>query len=291
MKKSESNEISGDNAYSTNIGIAISSKHTNGVYVYTYYDDNGSVEHTVIPEDPIIRQFIGVKGAFQTKMTTKKTILIEIAIIILFTIISLLTNSFIPMFIWFFVRFGHVDYDVITLTAMSISIKNDQKSLGRFHSSEHMVLNYYEKYHKIPTLYELKQESRYSSRCGSMMLFLRILQFLIIVVPMPIMFNIIMKYDTFLEPIFHDSSWIFSSTSLVILYGVFIKLAQTLIFTLYKRGNLNSLEVLVTNVPTDYELQLAIKALENREKFDDELKEYNRNMIDSIRQQFERTLD
>lgn len=53
---------------------------------------------------------------------------------------------------------------ILEIISLGLTIKKEAKE---YHAAEHMVINAFEKYERIPTLQELKETSFYSSMCGS----------------------------------------------------------------------------------------------------------------------------
>ncbi len=123
------------------------------------------------------------------------------------------------------------------------NIKYKCKSLGRFHSAEHMVINAYTNLGRIPTWEELKKSSRFSNHCGS-----NKANELIITV----------TFLSFAGPFLIKMG--------VVKYLIIMMLISMIIAVLSYVGAINILQVFVTNKPTDIELRVALEGLK---KYDD----------------------
>lgn len=123
------------------------------------------------------------------------------------------------------------------------NIKYKYKSLGRFHSAEHMVINAYTNLGRIPTWEELKKSSRFSNHCGS-----NKANGLIITV----------TFLSFAGPFLIKMG--------VVKYLIIMTLIPIIIAVLSYVGAINILQVFVTNKPTDIELRVALEGLK---KYDD----------------------
>lgn len=111
-------------------------------------------------------------------------------------------------------------------------LKNISTSRHKFHAAEHMIVNAYSKLHRIPSLEELRKYSRFSTRCGTNKL-LTILNACIIS-----LISLLFKLDSRL------------------LFIVMMILCACILF-----GLLNFVQILVTEPPTDRELNVAIEGL------------------------------
>lgn len=130
------------------------------------------------------------------------------------------------------------------------NIKYKYKSLGRFHSAEHMVINAYNKLDRIPSLQELKKSSRFSNNCGSNKTNSIIIMF---------------AFISFAGPFLIKMG--------VIKYLIIMMLIPIIIAVLSSAGAINILQVFVTNKPTDIELRVALEGLEKYEDLESQIKD------------------
>ncbi len=133
------------------------------------------------------------------------------------------------------------------------NIKYKYKSLGRFHSAEHMVINAYNKLDRIPSLQELKKSSRFSNNCGSNKTNSIIIMF---------------AFISFAGPFLIKMG--------VIKYLIIMMLIPIIIAVLSSVGAINILQVFVTNKPTDIELRVALEGLEKYEDLESQIKDISR---------------
>ena len=121
--------------------------------------------------------------------------------------------------------------------------KGKEYELGKMHAAEHKVVNAYIRLQRIPNLEELRKESRFSIECGSRKMFREIFGKLII------------TFLIAMAPKFGVRNSILLIEFMVILYMVGSIL-----------GVFKYLQILVTNQPSDKELEVAIEAIK---KFDE----------------------
>lgn len=133
------------------------------------------------------------------------------------------------------------------------NIKYKYKSLGRFHSAEHMVINAYNKLDRIPSLQELKKSSRFSNNCGSNKTNSIIIMF---------------AFISFAGPFLIKMG--------VIKYLIIMMLIPIIIAVLSSVGAINIFQVFVTNKPTDIELRVALEGLEKYEDLESQIKDISR---------------
>lgn len=125
------------------------------------------------------------------------------------------------------------------------SKKGNAKSIARYHSAEHMVINCYEKLKRIPTFEEVKNASRFHKRCGSRMYINNMVMHLLL----SLSYAFVANWNV----IFH--------LSLCILILIFRLFAD-------KEGWLRFLQVFVTAKPSDEDIELAIEGIKNYEKME-----------------------
>ena len=133
------------------------------------------------------------------------------------------------------------------------------RSIAKFHSAEHMVVNAYQKLQKVPTLEELKRFSRFHKDCGSCKILREIFYYSFISLAM-----------------------LFVASWNVLLYIIVIICILILYIMDIKFGCLRFLQISVTSKPTDMELELAIEGLKNFEKMEERLKNQDSNIFSEI---------
>ncbi len=141
-----------------------------GFCVQAKLDDNGNIRNNLVKKSMTrYRKDIEEELTAQGFNLGYKKALIQFFYLIL-TAFSCLTQDIVIISI----AFGFLVFMMYTdgFNAVSqwialaiISFKN--KKMRKFHAAEHMTLSAYERYKRIPTIEEVKQEKRFSSVCGS----------------------------------------------------------------------------------------------------------------------------
>lgn len=245
------------------------STEKDGIVFYSNRFPEMGVISTVLPDGSIkaepllavVKDFLEAlngDGPLKDYHVSKQTVILIDTLLVIAAIIS---TKFWWIFGAFYFAFA-TSQDFIQSVVLIATLKlGKSKQLARFHAAEHMSLNAYQSLGRVPTLEEIKKYSRFSKHCGSRNMlesnFLYSLLILIII-------------------IFESNSFI----PLIIL-GVLVlilKLTHTSPFKV-----LGFLQILVTNKPTDLELNVAIEGLKELEKFEDDLTE----MMENARKQLE----
>lgn len=174
-----------------------------------------------------------------------------ILIFIIMTIINFLLlewlekQSIISSIQNFLLLIGISIVTLFIITTIFDKIKNP--NLYKYHAAEHMVINAFYDLHRVPTLEEIKNYSRYSNSCGG---------------------------NTISQLIFLCTALIISSCfenpyiiGAISLFGLILPVILT------NLGLFNFIQFFTTQKPTDKELNIAINGLtywlDNEEKFDD----------------------
>lgn len=121
------------------------------------------------------------------------------------------------------------------------------RSLARYHSAEHMVIEAYKDLKRVPTVSEVRNYSRFSKKCG-------------------IRFDI----DKLLPHIIIGFSMIFLIHNFVIYFTVCFG-AFILLEYLNTNGYLRFLQIFYTNKPTDMELEVAVQGIKVLDDFVNEV--------------------
>ena len=143
--------------------------------------------------------------------------------------------------------------DLFFLLFLFYQMKLGEKKLAsaaRFHAAEHMSINAYRKFQRVPTFDEIKKESRFTKECGSMTSFERII------------INSIISI-----------SIIFIAPQSLFNFLIFCVISCAFLIILSNTGCLNFLQILVTSKPTDLEILVALDGI----KFFDIAEDYIKN--------------
>lgn len=211
-----------------------------------YLDEEGNVQTRIQPT--LVSEFEDYCGTLsKNKVRNRKFYqMMKLAVWILATISVFLTNNFsiaigLMYFSILFMR------DLIELLDFIFRLKKgDLQSTGRFHSAEHMTISAYEKLQRIPTLEEIKASTRYKKSCGSRIIISKVF--------FGLAFSVIVCTCAYISvPMY------FLLAGVLLLLGIIEK----------KTRFLRWLQFLVTNTPTDKELELALETI----KFYDEMEE------------------
>ena len=121
---------------------------------------------------------------------------------------------------------------------------------SKFHAAEHMAVNAYEKHNKIPTLYQIKEESMYSKNCGTSRYYFPV---------------IIGMLDTvFLIILFSLKNKVMVNICIICIYLLIRKLLKNS----RDSGLFKEMQFFFTNEPTDRELILAAIAVKKFDKME-----------------------
>lgn len=119
---------------------------------------------------------------------------------------------------------------------------------ARYHSAEHMIINAYQKLQRLPTLEELKTFSRFSDKCGSRIAISRIIEH----IPISLLIAFSDKINFILY---------------ILIFIIIVKMGEKMENTDFIKVE----QVLVTEPPTDLELEVAIKGLQTLLKEEEKL--------------------
>lgn len=198
-----------------------------------------------------LKRFFGTNNVQELKGVRMKFVLtIDIAMIVL----SLFTKK-INIILAVIYMSVMVSKDFFDLMYAIFQIKvGKSKSLGRYHAAEHMAIGAYMKYKRIPTLDEIRAESRFQETCGSRRIF--------------------KKVGTFL-PI--SLTWLSYNFVDIKVYILEIIIAVLIAILTAKKTTVKYLQIFVTNKPTDKELIVAFEGIKALKEAEDEFKELINN--------------
>ena len=144
--------------------------------------------------------------------------------------------------------------DFYRLLICSYEIKfGNEKRIGRFHAAKHMAVDSYNELGRVPTIEEMKKYSRFSKNCGCQCC----------------MRAILLGLMTSLDMIFFAGrkSVVFIIVMLIIIIFTFLD---------ENFGTFKFIQILVTNKPTDTELMVALKGIEEFEAYSREIENNDR---------------
>ena len=222
-------------------GIDIASNIKPYIVYRTYYEGD-DIRFTVIHKDDMHKDDIGARFSRNIKL---QIIVINSLCILLCLFSVLLAEKFhSPQYVVVTILFSHsilIDLSHALDAMHGMKSPNGSKyPLARFHAAEHMAINAYNDLKRIPTLKEVRRYSRFSKLCGSLTSLNRLC--------LNISFAILI--------------WAYNNSTA---YIIFLCLVILFVVIALKTKLFRFLQILYTSPPTDSELCLAIKALENFE--------------------------
>lgn len=213
-------------------------------------DEDGEIKVNILPE--VISEGMDYGCIIPKRHANIK---LELLIAITGIILTLITRYLpIALGVMYFVIW---DFDEISAFATLVyNIKFGKlKALGRYHSAEHMATKAYEKYQRQPSIEEIKKESRYDQACGSRFAIGRVL----------------------LRTI---STVLIFLCEIISLKAILILILVELLMIVNIRYNfLKWLQILITNKPTDKELELASEGLKIFNEFEENVISSNNMFI------------
>lgn len=230
-------------------GIIFCSSSIPLIMVKSTINEKGEIRTRVIDQITEREEDLNEQEGNKRKNMLIKAYLTDLIILTIMILLKVDTRLFTGM-----VTFSIVGTHYLCPVLYNIyNIKYKYKSLGRFHSAEHMVINAYNKLDRIPSLQELKKSSRFSNNCGSNKTNSIIIMF---------------AFISFAGPFLIKMG--------VIKYLIIMMLIPIIIAVLSSVGAINILQVFVTNKPTDIELRVALEGLEKYEDLESQIKDISR---------------
>lgn len=232
-------------AQSKNNGIVFYSNIFPLIGSETFRDDLGNIQTRVIPVHLI--DYSGIVNENEKPFNKWDVIILDIFLINICILIGNISLILASIYFSIFVSF---DFFIFIKISYQIKSKNGkQRSAARYHAAEHMVINSYENLQRIPTSDEVKSSSRFSKCCGSRKILFKIsiytLESLIIA---------------------------FGFTSNIIIYILLNIFIIVFIIIADMKGWLRFLQVFITTIPSDSEIEVAIEGIKNFEKMEEEFK-------------------
>lgn len=230
-------------------GIIFCSSSIPLIMVKSTINEKGEIRTRVIDQITEREEDLKEQEGNKRKNMLIKAYLTDLIILTIMILLKVDTRIFTGM-----VTFSIVGTHYLCPVSYNIyNIKYKCKSLGRFHSAEHMVINAYNKLDRIPSLEELKKSSRFSNNCGSNKINGII---------------IIFTFISFAGP--------FLIRMGVIKYLIIMTLIPITIAILSYVGAMNIFQVFFTNKPNDVELQVALEGLKKYEDLEKQIQDTSR---------------
>ena len=217
-------------AFSTENGIFIFSSNANEGF-YTYCDELDNI---------VSRKLSKKKGDLRSisSINLRISYLITIILCVTAIIISLLTHNFLSGTIFILTIANPLSSLLYTILVTNLRQK-------RLHGAEHMAINCYNK--GLPlTIDDLKKCSRFHFNCGTQKLFNKIVSRFLVVI---------------LISLYGKQYWLY-----YVIIFLFLPILLNLIGRILKP--LLAIQLLTTKKPSNYELELAIKAVHKFEEFE-----------------------
>ena len=248
-----------EKALSKRDGIIFYSSNVPSMAVETTINEKGEFESKVIPRGFLdFMEFLGfyTNDSYATSVKLDKKVVYSFYIALI--IVCFWNFGFsIGLAAIYFALTMQVENLGFILAVFKIKF-GKEKSISRFHAAEHMAINAYNSLGRIPTIDEIKNFSRLSKHCGS--------EYYFRIIFISISFTILIGI----------------SANNFLLYISILISAITILILERKYKILRFMQFFVTNKPTDLELRLAIKGLDELEKFDKEFEEKYENFIKTI---------
>ena len=163
----------------------------NGIVIYSnknpllcyeaYIDEKGEI-HTspIISVMSELKDFSGTLIATDVKRQIKLTSYLRIALCIL-SILSIVITQKITIAIGMMYFAICASREVVNLVTFIYDVKiGSRQALGRFHAAEHQALIAYKRYQRIPTMEEVRKETRFDQDCGSRLIIDKVMGFLLL---------------------------------------------------------------------------------------------------------------
>lgn len=252
-----------DHALSTKNGIVMYSNKYPIIGVRTYYNEDDEIKKEVTIGGSILDNIISGNNDIDYNNIIKTERILFTAFCFATIILSILfcNMSFFVALIGLFYSKTISDYALIGVEVRSYQKqRKDKNSIPRFHAAEHKVINAYEKKQNIPTFEEVEKASRFSKKCGTMAFFNNMIRSTCFAV-----FLIVLSISS---ASYNLSFW---QILLVSFFAAFI--FYTVFYFIKEFDLLRFMQILVTEKPTEREINLAIEAIKNFEELEKDLQE------------------
>lgn len=230
-------------------GIVFYSNKIPALCYEAYLDDNGEIQTRLLPS--MLSEWKDYCGMFITVSDERRKSFITYlkGILLVLAILSIIVtkNFSIALGLIYFSLLAVKDIVDFGIVAFEIK-RGNLKSTGIFHSAEHMVIAAYRRYQRVPTMEEVKKSSRFDKECGSR------------IIIDPIMFLILLTI-------------IMGSCAYIPFFVYFALAAMLIVFIIMEKKHnfLRVFQFLVTNKPTDNELEVALAGIKMFEEMEEQL--------------------
>ena len=175
-----------------------------------------------------------------------KRILLAFDAILITTCLSLKNPWYICASIYFSIVASSDLFSFIKYAYLFKLSKSEYRSSAKYHAAEHMVLNAYIKFQRIPTFKEVKQSSIFSKYCGSRIIYHNLIY----------------------------SILISCSIAFILQHGLIIYYTSFIFITLLmaiaeKKGLLKFLQIFVTTPPSNVEIKVVLEGIKAFEKMEE----------------------
>ena len=232
------------NAQSYENGIAFYSSILSDVFVYMSYDKDKKIQNKIYTNQG--REFQNTAERFKKHKSTIKNISLIIGILIMsLAAITNRTEIILSSFVFVMFVLENLVYMLFDAKTFRFKDKETMYSLVKFHGAEHMAVNAYYRLKRIPTLEEVKKESMFSIRCGSLIRIRKVVYY-----SLTCLVILLLRFDL--------KTYLYGAAVL----GIFSIIETNTNF-------LKVFEILFVSKPTDDELVLAIEGLKEFEKMEE----------------------
>lgn len=219
-------------------GVVFYSNLVPGIGITSIVSKKGEI--IAKPSITFIQDFLGAFVATDYKVSQKAIVIFNLCVGIATLIIAILSKNFWFGFgMFYFLAFASKNFLELIPFAFKLKFGNERmRSLGRFHAAEHQVKNAYRsiKEDRVPTKEEVMASSRFSKYCGSV----------------PLIRNFVIYTALPFEMIFLGGHH-------ALAYTIALLMTITVLVLDIKFNILRFMQVLVTNKPTDLEIDVAME--------------------------------
>lgn len=246
------------NATSLRNGIILMSGVTNQLQVKSYFDSDTNTIQTItrwhsdfklnreIDED---LKEVDMKQIEKLETSVKRVGWCINLVLILYSALIARNINYIMGALYYSFTCSKYLYVYIYQSFTMKVLNGTEKEVARYHSAEHMILNAYNKLERVPSLEEIKTFSRFSEYCGSRTII-----------------SIIIGYISIsLAIAFSDKIHIIAGLLICIISIILSK-------KMLEKDFVKVEQILLTEPPTDLELEVAIKGLDTLLKEEEKIK-------------------
>ena len=229
-------------------GIVFYSRVFDNNALKAYYDENDTIKIEMVTDE-----YEETEKEKQENEEKRKLYIKQASILsgVLIGLAVSLTHDFFWIFgAILFSIYAAFDFINVCHTIKATRMKDEKgRSVAKFHSAEHKVINAYLKLGRVPTFEEIKKESSLSDNCGSLIIIRKIVYFIIL---------------SLITPICGINAFIYA----LFIIGLIICVRTSR----QNPGMLKFFEYFFLSKPTDVELNLALEGIKEYDKMEEENK-------------------